>query len=373
MKVLHVVNDANTGGAQTLIEQLAHQVAPDIETHILVLLARGSLSSRFEACSATVTYLDLDKRTWRVDNLIRKTRSAITSLRPDIVHSHLLQADLAVAFASIRLDIPIISTVHTTGMSSQDPFRSRVLGRILGLISNVFIDRSIACGDGAASYMRRNGYALSKSGVISNGVALPVSQVVDDVSTQKSLLCLSRWHPMKDHNNLFEAFRLVLNRYPSSHLVCAGTGMTDANNDLLSLINAMGLREAITLLGPVQDVRSLLRESSGLVISSAYGEALPMAGLEALAEGIPVITTNVGDCPNLTVDSWQCVPPSRPILLADAICRLLSLQSSDYLKLSDDSVRIAQDDYSIGATAASYVSIYNELVSSKGGRHDARR
>lgn len=362
MKILHVVNDAGTGGAQTLIEQLAIRQQPDIEVHILVILGQGPLSERFENCAASVTYLSMDRKSLRVDKLVSLTRRVIRDVRPDVVHSHLLQADLAVALASWGLQVSTISTVHTTGMTASDPLRSRILGRALGLLSGLRIEKLVACGHGAAEYMARNGYPAAKSSIINNGVQIPDKSEVRQPQPSRTLLSLARWHPMKDHRSLFEAFRLVRGGGFEVQLVCAGSGMTEENNELLDVLTSLGLRDHVQLLGPVADVRTLLRASDVLVISSSYGEALPMAGIEALAEATPVVATRVGDCSKLVVLGGQCVPPNAPDALANAISSVLAVTADVYGEISRKSQAIARDNFSINATAIAYEKLYAELT-----------
>jgi glycosyltransferase involved in cell wall biosynthesis len=85
------------------------------------------------------------------------------------------------------------------------------------------------------------------------------------------------------------------------------------------LMDELGLHSRVSLLGPRKDVQSLLSKTKFLVISSRWGEALPMAGLEALARGVPVITTDVGDCKDLVVDPTFLVNPGDASQLAIAL------------------------------------------------------
>lgn len=367
MRVLHVVNDASTGGAQTLIEQLILEQRSSVQFHILVLLGPGPLSDRFAVSASGVTYLGLNRRSLRVDVLVRGTRRVIREFMPDIVHSHLLQADLAVAIGSLGIRTGTVSTIHTTGMTSADPLRSRVLGKFLGIVSRVLIDKSVACGSGAAVYMKDHGYSKSRAMVVNNGVRVSPEILLRPRSPRGTLLSLSRWHPMKDHENLFRAFKLAKRRGLVSELICAGAGLDGGNRELVASLEAHGITDSVRLLGPVGDVRTLIRAADALVISSSYGEALPMAGLEAIAEGTPVVTTNLGDCRRLAVDVRQCVPPKDSRALASAIEYVFSLPPEGYIKLCRDSHESALGNFSIGAAAVAYMDVYEGLASKTKG------
>ena len=88
----------------------------------------------------------------------------------------------------------------------------------------------------------------------------------------------------------------------SFRLVCAGSGVTRDNPELVRSLEAAGVSDLVEVLGPSDDIPALIAGSRALVLSSAYGEAMPMAGLETIAAGRPVVTTDVGGCPSLVVD-----------------------------------------------------------------------
>ncbi|MGO4784641.1 glycosyltransferase [Cryobacterium sp. W22_MBD10_FK3] len=358
MRVLHVVNDAHTGGAQTLIEGLARAMAPEVESHILVLLGPGVLSGRFSAVASSVTYLNLDRRSWRIDKLVSQTKATIRRVAPDVVHSHLLQSDLSVSLTKKSGNVRFVSTVHTTGMSKADPWRSRVLGQVIGRLTSRRMDAIVACGVGAASYMSRNGYKSGKCHVISNGVAVERSVDTPGQDRRAVFLSLSRWHPMKDHENLLRAFAIMRQRAPEATLVCAGSGIEYSNAQLMAAIEALGLRDSVRLVGPVNNVGDLIKAADALVISSSYGEALPMAGLESLALGTPVITTDVGDCKRLAMAPQYCVEPSDSAALAQAMLMLLSQSAIEYASLREASHDRALAEFSIAQASNAYRALY---------------
>ena len=106
------------------------------------------------------------------------------------------------------------------------------------------------------------------------------------------------------------------------------------------------------------DVNTWLSESAALVLHSSYGEALPMAGIEALALGIPVITTDVGDCRSLCVYDWQCVRRGDSIGLARSMRTLSELPKQDMLELRRASYALARERFDITQTVSKYADLY---------------
>lgn len=358
MRVLQLVNSADTGGAQTLIEALGRRLGPDVEMHTAVLLGPDVLSARLASVSASLTHLGLTTSTVRADRAARAVRRLVRGHAIDVVHSHLFQADVVNAMAPGRH--ARISTVHTTGMTTSDPWRSRVLARAVAAVAGRAFDATVACGPAARDYMRRAGYRAAPH-VVRNGVRVP-SEPPGPRTRSGVVLCLSRWHPMKDHRTLLDAFAAVAAVDPRASLVLAGSGTGAENPDLTALVRARSLERRVTRLGPVQDVGALLRDAELLVISSSYGEALPMAGAEALAAGLPVVTTDVGDCGTLTTDPRLLCPPGDPGALATAVRRVLGATPGEYDRLVRQAWERARAELSVDEAVARYRELYARVA-----------
>ncbi|WP_255411262.1 glycosyltransferase [Blastococcus sp. TF02-9] len=213
--------------------------------------------------------------------------------------------------------------------------------------------------------MHGRGYPRSRTHVITNGVVVPPRQA--ESRRPATLVSLARWHPMKDFQTLLEAFREVVTDIPEARLVCAGFGVDKSNDELRKLINERRLEDAVSTLGPIDNVGTLLRAAKGLVISSRYGEALPMAGLEALALGTPVVTTDVGDTGELTVDRFQLVPAGNPGALAHAMTLLLTATQDAYEDLSSRSYLRLSANFDIRVTVERYDALYRSVRARRTG------
>ena len=110
------------------------------------------------------------------------------------------------------------------------------------------------------------------------------------------ILFAGRLHAQKDPTLLLASFAALND--PKAHLLIAGDG--ELRDEIKSQIASFGLSEQVTMLGPVvqAELAQLLRVCNAFVLTSAY-EGLPVVVLEALASGIPVVTTQCGETPNL--------------------------------------------------------------------------
>jgi glycosyltransferase involved in cell wall biosynthesis len=137
------------------------------------------------------------------------------------------------------------------------------------------------------------------------------------------VLSVGRLHPVKGHDVLLRAFARLRARVPKAQLVLAGGGGYRA--DLERLAHGLGLASAVTFAGQIDAgaVRDLMGGARVFVLPSR-SEGLPLALLEAMAAGVPVVATRVGGVPDVaTPDTAGLVPPEDPAALAAALEEVL--------------------------------------------------
>lgn len=358
MRVLHVVNDAETGGAQTLIEQLLLAQHPGDEAHLLVLLGPGALSPRLEAAAASTTYARMTRRDVVPIRAARTLRQLVAEHGIDVVHSHLQQSDLVnelTPHGAVK-----VSTLH----SSRNLASSRVAGGVwrLAAVLSPRLDALVACSSSAKRFAMDFGYRFpgERIRLIHNGTSTAAAPAREP-SGGPVFLHLGRHVPAKDHPTLLRAFAETLHRHPEARLVCAGHLVDRDNRALMDEIARLGLAEAVSLRGSVSDVRSLIRASHAMVFSSSE-EALPMAGIEALSEGVPVITTDTGDARDLTVDPRAVVPVRDSAALGQAMSWFLEQSPEAREGMRQASWDKARTEFDAGVTAAAYRDLYTELT-----------
>ncbi|HEY6456411.1 MAG TPA: glycosyltransferase family 4 protein [Steroidobacteraceae bacterium] len=141
----------------------------------------------------------------------------------------------------------------------------------------------------------------------------------------KVLLTVGRLDKQKDPLLLINAFNEVLRNRGKLHLVLIGDGLL--RTAVEQTCAALGVRAAVSLLGvqPSTTIADVLRASDLFVLSSAY-EGMPIAVLEALATGVPVVSTNVGEIPSIVRDGINgAVCSTRTVKsLSEAMIRCLS-------------------------------------------------
>jgi glycosyltransferase involved in cell wall biosynthesis len=359
--IIHVINDASTGGAQSLVEALARYRQPETAVELVVLMRPGPLSSRFASAFDAVDYIGLTPSTLNLARPVAALSKLLRRRSATIVHSHLFQSDL-VTLLSYKGGAKHVSTVHTSAMTEHDPYRSRMVARLVGAASRT-MDGVVLCSPSCVALTRAMHFRQIL-GAVPNGVFVP--QDYRYATTSNSFLSLARWHVVKGHAYLFSAFLDATRDVPSARLVCAGSGMTGDNADLRQLLSVLRRShgadvDKIVLVGPVSDVVPLMTASCALVSASTYGEALPMVGLEACAQGLPVISTAVGDSARAVADDRLLARPADTHDLARAIRLFVELSESDRSDLSKTSRGIAVANFDIAHTVAAYNRLYDRV------------
>ena len=136
----------------------------------------------------------------------------------------------------------------------------------------------------------------------------------------------------KGHIILLEAAAILKKKGISFSLVIAGEGKL--RPDLERAIEKLRLVSNVCLLGQRDDIPELMSAADIFVLSSLW-EGLPGVVLEAMASGLPVVSTNVGGVSELVVENETgfLVPPKNPQLLAEAIERMLLLPENQRLAM----------------------------------------
>lgn len=358
MRILHIVNDADTGGAQTLIEQLLRVTRSGDEAHLLVLLFPASLSSRLEAVATSITYSRMSRKSVVPAKGVCDVLRLVKKHKIDVVHSHLHQSDLINELTPHGR--PRVSTLHSSLDVSSNPVAKIVWRTVAGLSGR--FNAIVACSASAKNFAAKLGYKFpaEQMRIVHNGSATAPSPAPEP-SGEPVFVHLARFAEPKDHPNLFRAFAMVREHVPGATLVCAGHGVDDSNQELTRELEHLGIRDAVSLLGPVDNVRELIRTAHAVVFSS-YHEALPMAGIEAIGEGVPVITTDTGDAKDLTVDGRAVVPVRNSQALAEAMTWYVQQTSEDRERMRQASWDKAATEFDAQVTADTYRQLYVQLL-----------
>lgn len=140
---------------------------------------------------------------------------------------------------------------------------------------------------------------------------------------KKQLLCVGNVRWQKGYDDLMEAANLIFSDYPDYKLLIVGKYDVEACDALKSKISPI-FRSKVHFLGVLDQKRinTMMNESRVFLLPSV-SEGLPKVILECQAAGLPVVTTDVGDCAEISNGAGLVVPPGQPQKFAAAVVRLI--------------------------------------------------
>src|SRR5262249_13130542 len=141
--------------------------------------------------------------------------------------------------------------------------------------------------------------------------------------------CAARLDPMKDHANLLQAAASFARENSDARFVCVGDGPAAYRLQLTTLANSLGLADRVMWVRDVGDMKAAYNAFDIATLSSAFGEGFSNMVGEAMACGVPVAATDVGDVRLIIGELGEVVAPKDPGLLCAAWRRLRQRLAQD--------------------------------------------
>jgi glycosyltransferase involved in cell wall biosynthesis len=326
-RILWLIKGLGPGGAENLLVSLA-SVARHDRFDYRVAYIRGDkqhLAPTLESLGVRTKWLGASSRRWPVE-LSRLIRNSSI----DVVHAHSpLMASLArIAVHSLPRDRRplMVYTEHNQWASFTAPTR------ILNALTLALNDKTWAVSEDVRQSMwprRRRQTSVLVHGIVAGerpadsvtGARLRIRAELGIDDSPILVGTVANFRSQKDYPNLIAAVELARGLEPALRFVVVGQGPLEA--DIRAQVDDLGLNDVITILGYRRDVTDILAACDLFALASRH-EGLPVALMEALAAGLPVVATSVGGIPEAIQDGRQgyVVPPQRPDLLADSLVAL---------------------------------------------------
>jgi glycosyltransferase involved in cell wall biosynthesis len=378
MRILHIITTVGTGGAERmLLNVIARETSSGVRHGVVALRRGGALAEPLRAAGAEVWNCDLREGdlSWRAGLVLSKLLSAF---QPDIVQGWMYHGNLAACLvkAQGRSGPPLIWGIHHSIDDLNNEKRlTRALIR-LGIYLSRWPSRIIYVSMAGRQQHRALGYRDHNAQTIPNGFDCrrfrPTAGAREALHRALGLeletMVLGKVavvRPMKDHANLVAASALLQAQDLPFHLLLIGQQATKDNVGLMRLIDQAGVGDRISLLGERHDMPALMAGLDGLVVSSAWGEAFPIVLGEAMASGVPCVTTDVGDSAWIVGDTGIVVPPRQPEALADAMARLIMMDAPSRRQLGLRARERIQQNFELSDVVRKYQDIYDHLASQR--------
>jgi glycosyltransferase involved in cell wall biosynthesis len=353
VRVCHVSMTLLTGGLERLLVEFARRHRPDTETRFIALDALGPPADDIRDSGHFADSLDFSH-----SGKLRVVRSLARMLRDEginVVHTHNTYAHFIGSAAAKLVGIrAVINTQHGRGCG--DHWKDRLLFRI----ANRFTFRIVGVSEDALRLcQRQDSKSASKMCCIWNGIDLARFAFSGPID-QPFAVAVGRLSPEKDFATLMQAAPIVIQSVSDFRLRIVGDGSERPR--LESLIRELRLENHVTLVGARDDVPRELRRA-GFYVASSLKEGISLTLLEAMAVGLPVVTTNVGGNPEVIEEgvTGRLVPSGDPQSLAQAIVSMCDAQSN-WLAMGQAGRRRVEEHFNVTRMIDAYEDLYREAL-----------
>lgn len=357
--VVHVVDSLEIGGLERLVHDMAIARGGE-RTSVACLVSVGPFGEALREQGIHVELIGTKhgfvQTVWRMWRHLRR-------IRPDVVHCHnffaLLNGNVGARLAG---DIPVVMTKHGAGAP----------GRGLGSRLNRFLARRVdvvAVSREAMGIMR----AWMPDGsrpvrYIANGISrAPYAHLPsrEEARAQLGLPAgrfivgiVARVTGLKGHGLLIAVFARMLEKLPGALLLIVGDGA--GLGMVRTQIRELGIERSVLVMGARSDVPKILAAMDVFCLPSEM-EGMPMTVLEAMAAGLPVVTSNVGGIPDVVAAGHTgLMVPARAAEELEAALLALASDPGRAREMGEAGRQRLIGEFSLERTNGSYEELYRE-------------
>ena len=309
MKVMHVLYSVVFTGAETVVAQIidAFRQMPDME---MCYCSRKSDIVAQILAQRNIRYTPVGNLT------VKELKAVIDREKPDLIHAHDMRASFVSALACGK--IPLVSHIHNNAFDA----RGLSPKSIAYLLAGFKARHIIWVSDNAFQGYCFHRLFRRKSVVIKNIIGtrqIFERKALDPNSYDFDVIYVGRLTYPKDPERLIRVCALMKEHKPDVKFAVVGTG--DLDETLAALCAELGVEENVTFLGYQPNPMKMLADSKAMVLTSRW-EGIPMCALEAMALGVPVVSTPVGDMADLVDDGVNGYLRAEDAEIAESLLKI---------------------------------------------------
>lgn len=374
MRVLHVITSLSTGGAETMLRNVALAIdSTRVESFVVSLTTQTPIGDELIAGGVRVLALG-GRRSVLSISQIRKLLASVADWRPNVVHGWMYHANLAAYLAVLTAGNVRPALITSVRGALDAPERQKFALRAIRRVDAILSRASEAVIFNSASSARQHvslGYDGRRVELIPNGFDTdkfrPSESMRREVRSSLGLGdalvigLVGRFDPLKGHREFLQAAGALISRVPEARFVLVGRGCEVTNLALGELIRENGLERHVVLLGERRDVAAV-DNALDMSVSASVSESFPNSIGEAMSCAVPVVATDTGDCRQLVGDGGIVVPARDPAALATAMITLAEGGADCRRAIGERGrARIAKM-YALPAIAEQYAALYERVV-----------
>lgn len=369
MHLVQLMASPFVGGPERQVLGLAEAMRGEVRTTFLSFAESGR-ARPFLDCARSRGFeaIELKENFPRIGRAIGEIAGWLRRLDADLLCCNGYKPDLLGWRAARRAGVPVITLAHGwTGVTRKVRFYETLDALVMR-----WVDATVCVSAAMAERVRRAGVPVGKTVVIRNALDTTAYDHPEEGCRARLLACLpgarparlvvavGRLSPEKGFDVLIDAAAAVVRTCPDTAFVLFGDGPCRAA--LEAHVARLGLTGRVVLPGFRGDLERLL-PGADLAVSPSHTEGLPVAVLEAMAAGLPVVATAVGGTPEVVVEGvtgWL-TPPADPPALAGTITSALA-DDERLRTMGRAAWQRVRDEFTFAGQATRYRELFTRLV-----------
>lgn len=308
MKILNILSTHSFSGAENVVCQICNIFKKDSNIEMAYCSPIGEIEDKLQ--QENILYFPIKKLTYK--NL----KKVIKEYNPDILQAHDIRASI---FASKFKYIKKISFMHVNNPSMKKlSIRSAVSSFYLKKFDKIIWVSKSCLED---FYFKNK--IKNKSLVLQNIISVENANNKAEISSnqqQFDVVYCGRLNDQKNPLRIVEVIKEAKQKMPKISVAIVGDG--ELKNQMIEAVNASGLENNFKFFGYVNNPLGIVKNSKIMIMSSIF-EGTPMTALEALALGLPIITTATDGMKDIITDGYNGYKFDENSQASAYICELL--------------------------------------------------
>lgn len=370
-KVLHIIDSSGLYGAERVILTLLDELQGSAFQGILGCFREADSEIPQIAVEAQdrgiAVELFTTRRGFTIDGIQQISRF-VSKNNIRLIHSHGYKPNIFLSLLPCR-KVKILSTAHGWEKNTAG-LRARAY-ELLDALSLRSMDKVVAVSKAVFNDLTRHGLREENITLIYNGIVLDEYEIQSQGPNLRKeygipqdtfvIGAIGRLVPAKGYHHLIEAMTSVAEDIKDCRLLIAGEGQLKDN--LSALIQKLNISRYVTLVGYQNSITRFL-STIDLFVMPSLTEGLPIALLEAMACGKPVLASSIGGIPEVITSEKDglLIPPADPHAIAKGI-KELYFNETLRVEMSCHGRKLVENIFSAETMGRQYLSLYSQLLS----------
>ncbi|ENU38340.1 glycosyltransferase [Acinetobacter johnsonii] len=357
--MVHVItNFAGVGGAEMMLARLIQCTEHQYEHVIIALMKTSEVYQRTLDCCQS--YYALQWNGLNTLGTIQKLRGLLKQLQPKTVQCWMYHANVLTSLSMLGLAQKpnVVWGIHHSLASPKDESISTKIALGLSKILSQQASAIIYCAHSSMQQHQAFGFKNGNSQVIANGVFLDKFQPNLQLKEPTVIGFAGRYHTAKGYPYLFETMGLLKDKNIIFKIAGSGASLENPEVKALFELHQLDARK-VHLLDQISDMPAFY-QSIDVFLMTSITEGFPNVLVEAMASGLPCISTDVGDTKYIVQDLGRIVPPRNAQALAQAILKYVQQSNDEKLQLKQAVRERVEAYFSIEQVSRQYMQVWEQ-------------